>query len=173
MPTPVERSTVAVVDLTPSGLAARMLRTRWLVRAPVALYRLGLGRLLGRRILMLEHVGRTSGEPRYVCLEIIEHPAADRFVIVSGFGERAQWYRNLRAEPRCFVSTGRARRAPALARLMTSEESATTLDRYRVLHPRNWEVLRGAIEKAIGRPVTELPMVELTLTGVFRAIGSA
>ena len=151
------------MDLSLSGIGARALRTRWFVRAPIGLYRHGFGRLLGNRILLLEHTGRTSGRPRYVCLEIVERPAPDRLVIVSGFGERAQWYRNLQADPRCFVSTGRMRRVPAAARFLTETEAAQAIERYRLAHPRDWETLRGAIEKAVGHPVQGRPMVELTL----------
>jgi deazaflavin-dependent oxidoreductase (nitroreductase family) len=153
------------VDLSLSGIGARALRTRWFVRAPIRLYRHGLGRLMGGRILMLEHTGRSSGQPRYVCLEIVERPAPEHFVIVSGFGERAQWYRNLQADPRCFVSTGRMRRAPAVARFLGDAEASAALARYRREHPRDWELLRGAIEKAVGHPVEGLPMVELRLVG--------
>lgn len=151
------------MDLSPATIGARVLRTRWLVRAPIALYRVGLGALLGSRILMLEHRGRTSGLRRFVCLEVVERPACDRILIVSGFGTRAQWYRNLRAHPRCFVGTGRRRRVPAVARLLPPEESAAALDRYRAAHPRDWVLLRGAIERAVGHPVRSLPMVELLL----------
>jgi len=152
------------VDLSLSGIGARALRTRWFVRAPIWLYRHGLGRLLGSRILMLEHTGRSSGQPRYVCLEIVERPAAERIVIVSGFGERAQWYRNLRADPHCFVSTGRMRRAPAVARFLTGGEASAALERYQHEHPRDWDMLRGVIEKAVGHPVEALPMVELRVS---------
>ncbi|GEK79737.1 nitroreductase family deazaflavin-dependent oxidoreductase [Agrococcus baldri] len=151
------------MGLSLAAIGARVLRTRSLVRAPIALYRAGLGWLLGGRIMMLEHRGRSSGLRRYVCLEVVERPGPGRIVIVSGFGERAQWYRNLRAHPRCFVSTGRVRRAPARARLLGEEESAAALDRYRRARPRDWELLRGAIERATGQPVRGLPMVELRL----------
>lgn len=156
-------STFADMDLSLSAIGARVLRTRSLVRAPIALYKAGLGWLLGGRILMLEHRGRTSGLRRYVCLEVVERPSPDRIVIVSGFGKRAKWYRNLEAHPRCFVSTGGLRRVPARATLLDAEESAAALERYRQAHPRDWELLRGAIEQATGRPVHGLPMVELQL----------
>ena len=68
-----------------------------MVRAPITLYRHGLGWVFGRRVLMLEHTGRRSGQARFVCLEVVERPGPDRVVIVSGFGERAEWYRNLHA----------------------------------------------------------------------------
>jgi deazaflavin-dependent oxidoreductase (nitroreductase family) len=139
------------------------LRTRAFVRAPITLYRHGLGQVFGGRVLMLEHRGRRSGQARYVCLEVVDRPRPDRIVIVSGFGERAEWYRNLRADPACFVSVGRLRRVPARARFMTPAEAAAALDRYQRAHPQAWERLRQAIEKAVGHPVGQLPMVELLL----------
>ena len=42
--------------------AARLLRTRWIVRAPIPLFRAGLGWLFGGRFVMAEHIGRKSGK---------------------------------------------------------------------------------------------------------------
>lgn len=145
------------------SVAARLLQTRWLVRAPIWLYRRGLGRLVGTRILMLEHTGRLSGLPRYVCLEVVERPAPDAIVIVSGFGSRSQWYQNLRAQPECKVSIGRRQAVPATARMMSDEKARAALGRYQSVHPKAWKRLRGAIEKVDGHAVDGLPMVELTL----------
>lgn len=151
------------IDLSLSGIGARMLHTRWFVRAPLPLYRAGLGWLFGRRIVMIEHVGRRSGLPRYVCLEVVEHPDARTLLVVSGFGEKAEWYRNLRAHPRCFVSWSRVRRAPATARFLPEAESRATLERYAARYPASWRMLRGTIEKAVDAAVDTLPMVALTL----------
>ena len=151
------------IDLTLSGLGARMLRTRWLVRAPIPLFRAGLGRLLGRRVLLLEHLGRTSGLPRYVCLEVVDHPRPGRLLVVSGFGTRAQWYRNLQGHPACFVGWGRIRRAPATARFLTEAESRAALEGYATRYPASCRTLRTTIEKAVGTPVDTLPVVELAL----------
>lgn len=151
------------MDFSPSAFAARALRTRALARAPITLYRHGLGWVFGQRALMMEHTGRRSGQARFVCLEVVERPSPERIVIVSGFGERAEWYRNLLADPRCFISMGRVRRAPARARFMTSEEASAALDRYQRAHPGAWHRLRQVIEKAVGHPVGQLPMVELLL----------
>lgn len=35
---------------------------------------------------MLEHVGRNTGQRRFAALEVVGHPATDRYVVVSGFG---------------------------------------------------------------------------------------
>ncbi|WP_198407337.1 nitroreductase family deazaflavin-dependent oxidoreductase [Nocardia terpenica] len=153
---------MTLADAT-AAVAARALRTRRLVRAPIPLYRAGLGPLLGARMLMLEHLGRRSGARRYVVLEVVDHPGPGEYVLVSGFGPKAQWYRNIRAQPRVRVWTGRRRGAPATATPLPEHDAATTLDRYRRCHPRAWKHLRAAIEHATGAPVDTLPMVRLRL----------
>jgi deazaflavin-dependent oxidoreductase (nitroreductase family) len=112
---------------------------------------------------MLEHVGRTTGLPRYVVLETVGHPDRDTFVVVSGFGAQAQWYRNVQHEPHVHVSVGRLRRAPADATEMTEAETERMLAEYARDHPRAWERLRSVIEAAVDRQVDQLPMVRLRL----------
>ena len=53
-----------------TGPARRGL-SRALVRAPILAYRCGLGVLLGDRFVLLTHVGRTTGRPRHVVLEVV------------------------------------------------------------------------------------------------------
>lgn len=149
-------------NLSPSALAARALRTRSLVRAPIWLYRHGLGAVLGPRLVMIEHIGRKSGEARYVVLEVVDRPDRDTVIVCSGFGETAQWYRNLRVHPECRVTVGGRARA-ALADPLDRAASDEVLDRYRTAHPAAWERLRGAIESAVGHTVDSLPMVRLRL----------
>lgn len=144
-----------------SALGARVLTTRWMVRAPIYCYRAGLGFLFGTRLLMLEHIGRVSGARRYVVLEVVERPSPDRYIIVSGFGRTAQWYRNVRAHPEVRVSCGIRRRVPATAIPLSDDESAAALARYAQAHPRAWRNLRSTIESAVGHPVDTLPMVAL------------
>jgi deazaflavin-dependent oxidoreductase (nitroreductase family) len=147
----------------PARWGLRLLRTRWLVRAPVLLYRGGLGFVFGSRLLMLEHVGRVSGRRRYVVLETVDHPDTATFVVVSGFGTRAQWYRNVLAHPQVRVTSGLRRRVRATAVPLDEHEVAATLDRYAAGHPRAWRRLRGLLEAALDAPVERLPMVRLTL----------
>ncbi|MGV8978235.1 MAG: nitroreductase family deazaflavin-dependent oxidoreductase [Cellulomonas sp.] len=144
-------------------VGARGLTTRWLVRAPIWLYRAGLGFLFGSRLIMLEHRGRTSGRRRFVVLEVVDHPSRGVYVIVSGFGARAQWYRNVLAEPRVRVSTGFHRQLAATAVPMTPAESEVELRRYAEKHPKAWARLRETIEVAVGVSVTALPMVRVHL----------
>jgi deazaflavin-dependent oxidoreductase (nitroreductase family) len=150
------------------GVASRALRTRQLMRAPVHIYRARLGFLFGRRMLMLEHIGRRTGARRYVVLEVIDRLDSDSYVVVSGFGTHAQWFRNVRADPRVRVWIGGRRPAEARASVLSPDEVAASLHAYAVRHPRAWATMKPAIEKTLGAPIDErgtgLPMVRLHLT---------
>ena len=71
---------------------------RRLFRAPVYLYRWNFGWLLGRRFLLLIHIGRRTGLLRHTILEVMayrqEGPEA---VVMSAFGRNADWLRNIEA----------------------------------------------------------------------------
>jgi hypothetical protein len=64
-----------------TAIGARILRSRTLMRAPIWIYRARLGFLFGSRMLMLEHIGRKTGLPRQVVLEVIDHPTPDTYVV--------------------------------------------------------------------------------------------
>lgn len=137
------------------------------MRAPIWLYRARAGALLGSRLLMLEHVGRTSGIRRYVVLEVIEHAEAGSYVVASGFGEKTQWFRNLKAHPRVRVYAGSRAPVPATARIMARHEADRVINAYANRHPRAWQRFRPVLEQTLGSPITEtdtpLPIVELRL----------
>ena len=149
------------------ALAGRLLRTRWIVRAPVWLYRARLGFMFGSRLLMLEHTGRKTGIRRYVVLEAVDHPDPHTYIVAAGFGDRAQWLRNVRASPRVRVYAGYHRPVPAIARPLTSQETAAALTAYARAHPRAWAALRPVFENTLGARIdsdgTSLPMIALDL----------
>jgi len=144
---------------------AALLRVRWFVRAPIWLYRVRLGVLLGSRFLMLEHVGRKSGCRRYVVLEVVDHPAPGSHVVISGFGTRAQWFRNIQANPQVRVYLASRKPAPAIAHRLDAGAAAASLSRYATAHPRSWAKLRPVLEETLGTRIdeygTELPMIAL------------
>lgn len=148
--------------------AARLLRSRRAMRAPIWIYRAGLGFLLGSRLLMLEHIGRKSGALRQVVLEVVGHPTPDTYIVVSGFGHEAQWFRNLRADPRIRVSVAFRRSAAGTARQLDQEEADAAITAYAAKHPRAWKKMKPALEDTLGAAISEshtaLPMMELRLT---------
>ena len=124
--------TMAAVTAESNSIArvsAALLRVRWIVRAPIWLFRARLGFLFGTRLLMLEHVGRSSGLRRQVVLEIVDHPTPSRHVVVSGFGgPRAmvpqRWGRTtssrLLRQPQARISNGTPTRLECVRRVTAS-----------------------------------------------------
>jgi len=149
-------------------LASRLLQIRWFVRAPIWLFRARLGFLAGSRLLLLEHVGRKSGARRYVVLEVVDRPARGTYIVASGFGERAQWLRNIRANPAVRVSVSGHRPRAATAHVLDPVDAEAALRAYARDHPRAWRALRPVFEATLGAEIPEdgtvLPLVCLDMT---------
>jgi deazaflavin-dependent oxidoreductase (nitroreductase family) len=93
---------------------------RVFLRSVVYLYRGWLGELFRWRcILRLTTTGRRTGKPRTTCVSFM--PLDGHYVVFSGWGTRADWYRNLRAQPDVIVQVGR-RRMRATAQLVGEPE---------------------------------------------------
>ncbi len=140
----------------------------WLFRAPNLLYRARLGFLLGNRFLMMEHRGRRSGRLYRTVVEVVgrSHEAGEWFV-VSGYGRKTDWYRNLRAGHLQAIWLG-SRRVEARARFLDDSEAAEVLAAYEGAHPRMATVLLGQLGLSYdgtdeGRiaMMSQLPMVAL------------
>lgn len=124
--TPVS-SPIAKLDPTRPSL-------RWLLRFPVLLYRARLGWILGERFVHLTVRGRTTGLPREVVLEVLgPDPASGGLFIASAWGKRAQWFRNLEADPRAEVQVGR-RRFPGEVSVLDERAASQTLRNYALAH---------------------------------------
>ncbi|MFF9391640.1 nitroreductase family deazaflavin-dependent oxidoreductase [Streptomyces griseoluteus] len=92
-------------------------------RLRICAFRVGLGRLLGRRLL-LHHTGRLSGLDRRAVLDVVEcDPEAGTWVVASWFGTGADWYRNLRAQPKTVIEVG-SRHYAVTAAFLTPGEGA-------------------------------------------------
>jgi deazaflavin-dependent oxidoreductase (nitroreductase family) len=105
---------------------------RLFFRAPLWLWRLGLGPLIGDLFLILTTTGRKSGQPRPIALEY--HRARGAIYVVSAFGERSNWYRNLLADPRVTVQTARATEAMRASHVI---DDAELLEVYEVFKRRD------------------------------------
>ncbi|GAA1227420.1 MULTISPECIES: nitroreductase family deazaflavin-dependent oxidoreductase [Streptomyces] len=109
---------------------------RRLARLPIALYGVGLGPVFGKRLLLLHHIGRTSGLDRRVVLEVVAHDTErGNWVLASGFGPKAAWYQNLRATPKTIIQVGN-RNYAVTARFLSAEEGGEIMSRYAPAHPR-------------------------------------
>ncbi len=104
-------------------------------RLPIWLYRARLGWLLGNRFLMLVHVGRKSGQSRRVVLEVVKHDkSSNTYYVVSGWGEKADWYRNILATPQVVVHVGR-RKWDAQAERVSADGGGRVMLDYARRHP--------------------------------------
>jgi deazaflavin-dependent oxidoreductase (nitroreductase family) len=147
----------------PTGLS------RLLFRAPIWFYRVGLGWLLGKRFLLLNHIGRKSGLTRQATLEVPDYDKeTDTYFIAAGFGPRSDWFRNLQQTPDVTIQVGR-RKLAVTAGFLTPEESGQKMVDYARKYPfaaRNLIRFLGhrvdgteASYRALGRDV--IPFVAL------------
>ncbi len=104
-------------------------------RLPVYLYRLDFGWMLGHRFLFFAHKGRKSNLLRETVLEVILYNRTEKeSIVLSGRGEKADWYRNIEANPALEVRTGHERYVPE-QRFPAPEENHAIISEYARLHP--------------------------------------
>ena len=137
----------AVSRLSPTGPVPSLLRSRptgvvrFVLRLPIYLYLFGLGRVLGYRFLLLVHRGRRSGLLRETILEVIRHdPITGESVVLSGRGEKADWYRNLQESPALEIRTGGNRYVPE-HRFLAPGENHAIISGYAWQHPLVFRLL--------------------------------
>lgn len=76
------------------------------MQMPLALFRLGLADVLNAlHLLVLTTRGRKSGQPRHTAIEYRRH--GSKIYLISGWGERPDWYQNLLTDPLATVQLGR------------------------------------------------------------------
>jgi deazaflavin-dependent oxidoreductase (nitroreductase family) len=96
----------------------------------VFLYRCRLGFLLGHRFLLLVHRGRRTARRYETVLEVVHRDRdTGELIVVSGFGPRASWFRNVTAGNAVEIRVGRTCFVPAY-RLLDPDEAAATLADY-------------------------------------------
>ena len=117
-------------------------------RIPVYIYRLGLGWLFGKRLVMINHVGRKSGAPHQTVVEIVEgDPQTGEVTVVAGYGAQTQWYQNLKAHRETTIQIGR-HRTPVIAEFITAEDGEEVMSRYVNQHRK----LTGELFSVLGYP---------------------
>jgi deazaflavin-dependent oxidoreductase (nitroreductase family) len=125
-------------------------RLRRLLAAPDVLYRLGLGPLLGRRFLRLTHRGRKTGRLHRTVLEVV-HFDRERHeaIVASGWGRKANWFRNVTAGGAVEVEVGRERFAPEV-RVLEPDEAAAVFAGYERRNRLATPVIRFVLSRLAG-----------------------
>ncbi len=108
-----------------------------LFRAPIYLYHLKLGFLLGERFIHLQHWGRVSGELKETVIEVIDQDKANgKIYSASGFGEKSQWFKNISKNSEVLITLKNAEHQ-ATARVVSEKEAEDILLRYAKAHPNS------------------------------------
>lgn len=127
----------------PTGIS----RVLW--RIPIFLYRIGLGRLLGNRFLLLNHRGRKSGLPRQAVIEVVKYDRESGcYYVISGFGPKSDWYQNVVAHPNVSIQVGSKRMNVKGEKVSVSETEDILLD-YSKRHPGALKALSRILGYAI------------------------
>jgi deazaflavin-dependent oxidoreductase (nitroreductase family) len=157
---------VALIDLSrkPTGWQ------KWLLMAPSYLYRAHLGFLFGRRFLMVEHRGRTSGTLYRTVIEVAgQLTDPPEYVCTSGTGPNADWYRNLQAGGLDAVWVG-SKRHRATTRFLEPAEAASVMAEYERRHPKTAARLYEAMgvsydgtEEGLVEMMDRIPMVAFSV----------
>ncbi|MCJ7703420.1 MAG: nitroreductase family deazaflavin-dependent oxidoreductase [Anaerolineales bacterium] len=99
-------------------------------RIPVYFYRLKLGWLLGRRFVLINHLGRKTGIPHQAVVEVVERDkGSGNVTVVAGYGQQTQWYQNLKAHRDTIIQIG-SHKHYVTAEFITPEEGEEIIVRY-------------------------------------------
>jgi deazaflavin-dependent oxidoreductase (nitroreductase family) len=113
----------------PRGIA----RLVW--RFPIALYRMNLGWLLTDHFLLLNHIGRKSGQVRQAVVEVVKYDAErDVYYIAAGFGTASDWFQNILKTPQINIQCGK-RKTKVVAEILPKDEVENILADYERRHP--------------------------------------
>lgn len=126
----------------------KLVRLMWkFIRIPPQIaYRVGLGSLVGRFVLLLTTTGRKSGLARVTPLQYEE--VNGQFYIGSARGAKSDWFRNIRANPEVEVRV-KDTRFRGYAKTVTDPQEITDFLVLRLQrHPR----ILGLIFRAQGYP---------------------
>ena len=116
-----------------------------LFRAPIFFYRIGLGGMVGKQILLLTTIGRETGKLRVTALGYGYDTASDTYHVMTGWGGKTDWLRNALANPTIHVRVG-ARQFDGIAELVSEEQGMAIMRevaRINRLAPQMWSRLSG------------------------------
>ena len=108
---------------------------KWIFKIPILQYKLGLGWMIGKYVLLLTTTGRKTGKPRQTPLEYEYDKEHDRYRIAAGWGGNTDWYRNVKANPQVHLHVG-SQEFDAVAEMASDEEVAKFMMYVSKRHPR-------------------------------------
>lgn len=122
-------------------------KSAWrLMKIPGLYYKIGLGPIIGRFVLLLTTMGRKTGLPRNTPLQYEEIDGA--YYLGSARGTKADWYRNIVSNPNVEVRV-KSHRFRAIAEPITDPSRIADFLEVRLKrHPK----MMGALLRSEGMP---------------------
>jgi len=117
---------------------------------PVQLWRLGLGPVIGHHMMLISHTGRKTGQTRRTMTEL--HTVDGRKYAPSGFGRRAQWYRNIEVDPRVTIQTAAGAESAIAQRVTDGDELLAVMD---LEDPMNQVTIKSYLDTLEIEPTAE------------------
>ena len=105
---------------------------KWMFKAPLQLWRLGLGPLLGHHLLILTHKGRKSGRIYHTMVEF--HRLNGNIYVPCAFGPQSDWYQNINSHPLVTVQTSKGSESMSATRVTDDQEM---LDVFKLFQQRD------------------------------------
>lgn len=117
---------------------------RLALRMPLTFYRLGLGAILNAlRLLILTTRGRKSGQPRHVAVEYRRH--GSKIYMISGWGERPDWYQNLLTDPLVTIQLGNQTVSALADKVTDPAEALRAVNLFRRDAPDRYDAVLGRL----------------------------
>ena len=106
---------------------------KFFFKIPVWVHKLGFGgweRIIGAQWMLISAVGRKSGKPRETMVDVMDYDAAsDTYYIEAAYGSRADWVKNIEANPRFHAQVGR-RKFYALLSALSNENAGELMVKF-------------------------------------------
>ena len=103
---------------------------KFFFKIPVWLHKMGFvgwERLIGAQWMLITTIGRKTGKPREVMVDVMEYnKAADTYYIEAAYGAHTDWFRNLQSNPIFEAQVGR-RKFKARAGALSNEGAGEML----------------------------------------------
>ncbi len=136
---------------------------RFLLRSPLFFYRLGLGDLLNVfHLMVLTTRGHRSGMTRHTPIDYRQH--GSKVYLLSAWGERPTWFRNIQADPNVKVQQGRKVYA-ARARIVDNPgEALRVLHLFRRTSPIVYDMLLAKMSASQRIDANSMPEISKKFT---------
>jgi deazaflavin-dependent oxidoreductase (nitroreductase family) len=106
--------------------------------------------VLGHRFLLLVHVGRHTGLRQETVLEVMEYRTeGPEVVVMSAFGPKADWLRNIQATPGAEVVIG-SQHFTAAHRVLGADEAVRVIAGYEQRNRLVAPIIRAVLSRLLG-----------------------